>query len=77
MTCRNKTSWPGFGSIPATGAIFVKIGDGPVPGGHIMDQSLVHALLRIEHRAKFPSRLLDLLIGAGVSHATKDKFFGL
>ena len=30
MTCQNKTSWPGFGLIPTSGAIFVKIGDGPV-----------------------------------------------
>ena len=28
MTCQNKTSWPGFGSIPTSSAIFVKIGDG-------------------------------------------------
>ena len=43
--CRNKTSWAGFGSIPPTTAIFVKIGDGPVPPGLDIGYSLVHALL--------------------------------
>ena len=45
MTCQNKTSWLGFGSIPTSGAIFVKIGVGRVTWGLFMVHSLMFPLL--------------------------------
>ena len=48
-TDQNNASWPGFGSIPTTTAIFVQIGVGRITPGPYLGDSFLHALLNVSN----------------------------